>query len=68
MLAAAVAWGVPLRLLGGVAVRLRCTGPDREFKDLAQLTDASTDELARARLMLLGIPLQSPGHERVEQG
>ena len=34
MLAAAEAGDVPLRLLGGVAVRLRCTGPDREFKDL----------------------------------
>jgi hypothetical protein len=34
VLAAAEAGDVPLRLLGGVAVRLRCTGPDREFKDL----------------------------------
>lgn len=34
MLAAAEAENVPLRLLGGVAVRLRCSGPDREFKDL----------------------------------
>jgi hypothetical protein len=34
VLAAAEAEDVPLRLLGGVAVRLRCSGPEREFKDL----------------------------------
>ena len=34
VVAAARDGGVSLRLLGGVAVRLRCSGPDREFKDL----------------------------------
>jgi hypothetical protein len=43
---------VPLRLLGGVAVRLRCSGPDREFKDLDFATagkgSGDTQELLRS--------------------
>jgi len=54
VLAAAVAWGVPLRLLGGVAVRLRCTGPDREFKDLDFVTSKKGSGDAQDLLRRLG--------------
>lgn len=52
VVAAANEHGFPLRLLGGVAVRLRCSGPDRQFRDLDFATtkkgSGDTQELLRA--------------------
>jgi hypothetical protein len=45
---------VPLRLLGGVAVRLRCSGPDREFKDLDLATSKKASGDAQDLLRRLG--------------
>lgn len=54
MLAAAGAERVPLRLLGGVAVRLRCSGPEREFKDLDFATSKKGSGDAQDLLRRLG--------------
>ena len=54
MLAAAHAEGVPLRLLGGVAVRLRCSGPGREFKDLDFATSKKGSGAVQDLLRRLG--------------
>ena len=54
MLDAARAAGVPLRLLGGVAVRLRCSGPEREFKDLDFATTRKGSGDAQDLLRRLG--------------
>jgi len=51
---AAAREGVPLRLLGGVAVRLRCSGPDREFKDLDFATTKKASGGAQELLRRLG--------------
>jgi hypothetical protein len=54
VVAAANDAGVPLRLLGGVAVRLRCSGPDREFKDLDFATTKKASGDAQDLLRALG--------------
>jgi hypothetical protein len=54
VLAAARTEGVPLRLLGGVAVRLRCSGPEREFKDLDFATSKKSGGDAQDLLRRLG--------------
>jgi hypothetical protein len=54
VLSAAEAENVPLRLLGGVAVRLRCSGPDREFKDLDFATTKKGSGDAQDLLRRLG--------------
>src|SRR5690349_5113397 len=54
VLAAARSEGVPLRLLGGVAVRLRCSGPEREFKDLDFATSKKSGGDAQDLLRRLG--------------
>jgi hypothetical protein len=45
---------VPLRLLGGVAIRLRCSGPNREFKDLDFATSKKAVGAAQDLLRTLG--------------
>jgi len=55
VLAAAEAEGLPLRLLGGVAICLRCSGgPHREFKDLDFATTKKRSGDAQALLRKLG--------------